>query len=164
MKKKIIYVLALLILVGGTTGCFNKKEEKKVTSSKEFTMTCTTEKDNSTGIEVQTVVTYNFNSDQYATGYTTVTTQKFNSADVYNEYKKEQEETTKDTSEENITYGLKADDKNMTLEFTMTLKNIDKSATTKEEKDKLKASTLLKSNEEKKATCELNGITKDELK
>ena len=52
----------------------------------------------------------------------------------------------------------------MTLEFTMTLKNIDKSATTKEEKNKLKASTLLKSNEEKKATCELNGITKDELK
>ena len=158
MKRKLLYALVALILAVGLTGCGKEKGDGT------FTITCTTEKDNSTGIETQTVVTYHFNKEQYATDYSSATTQKFNDKEVYEEYKKAQEETVKDTTEENISYDLKSDDDAMTLVFTMNYKNIYASATTDEEKDSIKASKILKTNEELKATCKVEGIDKNNIK
>lgn len=160
MKRKIFYAFIALIFMISLTGC-----GKKATEGETFTIICTTEKDITVGFEHQNVTTYNFNKDQYVTDYSVETTQKFDKKDVYNEYKSAQEVTVKDTSDENITYDLKSDDKNMTLIFTMKVKNIDiNKAESEEEKNNLKASSILKSNEEHNVSCVVKGIDKDKIK
>ena len=161
MKKHLLSIILVLSMVFILTGC-NNKEEKELFSNSEFTIICTTEKDESFGFENQDVITYAFDKYQYAVGYSVVTTQKFNNKDTYNEYKKAQIESSKDKSNKNISYDLKADDKKLTLVFTMTIKNFN--AKTEEEKNELKASTILKSNEEKNVKCTLKGIKRSELK
>ena len=160
MKKIVLYCVLALMVVGSLTGC-----GKKDSNDKTFTVKCTTEKDTSVGFENQTVVIYNFDKNQFVTGYTSETTQKFDDKEVYEEYKSAQEETVNDTTDEDIIYSLKADDDNMTLVFTMTLKNLGiESAETEEEKNSLKASTILKNNEELNATCTVDGIDKSKIK
>ena len=162
MIKKTLFILTILLLVTGVTGC--GKEENIITPTPSFTMVCTTKIDKSSGFESQTVINYEFNSEQYASNYSTSTTQIFDNEDVYKQYKEKHEKTLQDNNDENVMYDLRNDDKNMTLIFTMTVKNPIKNAKTKEDKNKLKASTILKKNEENKATCELNGIKKSQLK
>lgn len=156
MKRKIFYILLVLILVG-VTGC-GKNNEK-------ITMTCTGEKDNSSGFEVQNVITYNFSEEQYVTDYSNITNQKFDDKSLYETYKTAQEESAKDTSIENVTYDLKSEDENMTLVFTMTIKNINvDDAETEEEKENYKVKNLLETNESNGYICKLEGIQKSELK
>ena len=161
MKKKVLYGFVALLLVAGATGCGKTKEEEK----KELTVVCTTEKDTTVGFEHQNEYTYHFDDNQYETGVTIVTTQKFDDKSVYEEYKKAQEETVKDDSEENITYDLKTDDENMTLIFTMSIKGYNvNEAETEEEKAQMLASSILKMNEEQGSTCKVNGLDRSELK
>lgn len=154
MKKKIFTVLSVLLVCGLLSGC----------GDGSFTMTCTSEKNESTGYEMQNVVTYNFDKDQVAKEYTVSTTQKFKDKSVYKNYKSAQEKTIKNTTDKNVTYSLKHDDNKLTLVFTMSIKNIDKSVTSESEKATLKAKTILKSNKENDVSCKLNGISEDELK
>lgn len=164
MKRKILFSLALFMLIGGVAGC-GKTEEAKENTDGKITITCTSEKDNSTGIETQNVSTYHFNKEQYVTDYSVDTTQKFEDKDLYNEYKTAQEETVKDTSDENVSYNLKSDDDTMTLVFTMTVKNINvDDAESEEEKENYKAKNLLSSVESSGYTCTVEGIDRSELK
>ena len=154
MKKKVLICLFTLSIF--LTGCNNKQSS--------FTMECTTKKENSGEIETQNVIIYNFNKDQIATSYSAITTQKFTSKETYKIYKDAQEQTTKNSQNENVTYKLKSNDKKKTLIFTMTLKNIDKNISSDEEKETLKVSTILKNNEKGKVDCKLKGINKNKLK
>ena len=161
MKRKIFYTFIVLMLIIGISGCA-KNDNKN--SSDVITIACKDEKDKSTGIEIQNETTYHFNKEQYATDYSVTTTQKFDDKAVYNEYKTAQEGTVKSSSD-NVIYDLKADDKKMTLIFTMTIKNINvNDAETEEEKERYKASNVLKSVEDGGYTCEVKGIDKDKLK
>ena len=168
MKRKLLYSLVALTLVVGLTGCGKtekKKEQKSNDLKAAFTIECTDEKDDSFGFETQNVITYYFNKEQYVTDYCVTTTQKFDDEEIYEEYKAAQEETVKNTSSDIVTYDLKYDDKTKTLVFTVAIKNIDvNEAETEEEKAGLKASAILKSNEELKYTCTIEGIDKSELK
>lgn len=156
MKRKLIVILLLFLII---TGC-GKKEE----SNGNFSISCIGEKDNSTGVETQNKVVYLFNKDQYAFSYLVETTQKFNDKSVYDTYKKAQEETKNNNKDEKISYDLKYDDKEMTLVFTMTIHELDKDTTTEEEKASLKASDILKKNEDRNLTCEINGINRNLIK
>ena len=154
--KKIFYTIIVFILIVGVTGC--GKDEGKIT------ITCTSKEDKLGSMETQNVTTYHFDDNQYATDYSIVTTQKFEDKSTYDEYKKAQEETL-ESSTEDVTYDLKADDKKMTLVFTMTIKKIDiNNAETEEEKDSLKASSILDRNESVGSTCKVKGISKSKLK
>jgi len=164
MKKILLLVLTLLALVFGITGC-GKIEKNNKNTNEKITMTCTGEKENSNGIELQNIVTYYFNNEQYTTGYSVTTTQKFEDKSLYKEYKSAQEESVSDTSNKDIVYDLKSDDKKLTLVFTMTLKNLNvDDAKTEEEKNNFKASEILNSNESSGYTCIVDGIKKSELK
>ena len=161
MKRKVLFSLVLIIIILIVAGC----SKTKISSNEQITMTCTGEKDNSTGFEIQNIVTYHFSDKQYVTSYSVVTTQKFDDKSVYEEYKKAQEETVSGYSDGDITYNLKSDDKNMSLVFTMTINNINvDDAETEEEKKNLKASSVLKSNESSGYTCVVDGISKKEIK
>ena len=154
--KKIFYTIIVFILIVGVTGC--GKDEGKIT------ITCTSKEDKLGSMETQNVTTYHFDDNQYVTDYSIVTTQKFEDKSTYDEYKKAQEETL-ESSTEDVTYDLKADDKKMTLVFTMTIKKIDiNNAETEEEKDSLKASSILDRNESVGSTCKVKGISKSKLK
>ena len=161
VKRKLLFSLALFILIMGVAGC-GKTEEVK---DEKITITCSSEKDDSTGFEIQNVSTYHFNKEQYVTDYSVVATQKFQDKDLYNEYKTAQEETVKDTSNENVSYDLKSDDDTMTLVFTMNVKDINvDDAESEEEKDNYKAKNMLSSVEENGYTCTVEGIDRSELK
>ena len=155
MKRKKQYTLIALISILSLTGCGNK--------ANGITLTCTGEKDNSSGIEVQNITTYHFNEEQYATDYSVVTTQKFKDKKVYKEYKSAQKNTIKTNSQEDITYDLKSDDKKLSLVFTMSFKNIDKKATD-DEKKTIKAKSILNTYKERNISCTLKGITEKKLK
>lgn len=156
MKRKKNYTLIVLAFAFIVTGCGN--------SDSTFTISCTSEKDNSAGFETQNVVTYQFNKEQYVIGYSVETTQNFDNKETYKEYKKAQEESIKENSSDNVSYDLKSNDKKMELIYTMKIKNIDvNKAETKEEKNALKAKSVLKSNEDMKATCKIKGIKKSKL-
>ena len=157
MEKKIFALLSILTFCVLLTGC----EEKK---SGPFTMTCTTKKEKTGSVEIQTIVTYKFNEEQLSTEYTSSTTQKFDDKAMYDMYKQSQENAVDENNNENIELKLKSDDDKMQLVYDMTLKNIAKNATTESDKQTIKASKILKTNEERKATCELKGITKEQLK
>ena len=161
MKNKLLYGFVALLVVAGATGCGKAKVEDKTLS-----IVCTSEKETSDGFESQVEATYNFDDNQYATDFTVTSTQKFDDKSVYDVFKAAQEETAKDTSEENVTYDLKTNDETMTLVFTMTVKNINvNDAETEEEKESLKASSVLKSVEtEEGYACKVNGIDRSELK
>lgn len=159
MKRKIFYAFIALTLVIGLTGCGKEKKE-----SSNIAIICTSEKDNSTGIEIQNESTYNFDENQNVTSYSVVTTQKFDDESLYKEYKTAQEETVKDSSDD-VVYDLKSDDKEKTLVFTMTINNINvDDAETTEEKENLKASSILESVEESGYTCKVEGIDRSKLK
>lgn len=163
MKKKMLCTFVALTLVVFLTAC-GKGVKKSSDPNAAFTFECIAAKEKGTGIDTNSVITYSFDDNQYSTGYTVVTTQKFNDKSVYQEFKKAQEETIKENSSEDISYELKSDDKKMTLEFTMTIKMDVKDAITEEEKNALKASTILKNNKELKATCKVKGIKESEIK
>lgn len=163
MKKNLLAILLAGVLCLTLTACGNEEKKEQVDNSKPFTMTCVAEKEEFDGIDTDSVITYSFNKDQYVEKYETVITEVFKDKKVYKEYKKEQQETVKDTSNPDVTYDLQFDDSKKTLVFKMTITNIDKNLTD-ENKENAKASTLLKSNEELKATCTLDGITKEEIK
>lgn len=99
--------------------------------------------------------------------YAVVTTQKFEDKSVYKAYKEAQEGTVKDNSVEDVLYDLKSDDKTKTLIFTMAVTNIDVNKTeSEEEKNRLKASFILKNVEESTEdtyTCKVEGIDRSEL-
>lgn len=154
--KKAIYGVTLFGALIGLTGCFG--------GDGTFTMTCTPEKDDSIGFDNDAVIVYEFNEDQLVTGYTAKATQKFDDEEMYNIYKTEQEEAIKDNTNENISYELETDDKNMILTYSMTIKNLNKNVETDEDKEALKASTILKNNEESGTSCKLDGIDKKDLK
>ena len=156
MNRKIFYTIIAFILMGCVTGC--GKDEGKIT------ITCTSKEDKLGSLKTQNVTTYHFDDNQYATDYSIVTTQKFDDKSTYDEYKKAQEETL-ESSTDDVTYDLKTDDKKMILIFTMTIKNIDISdAETEEEKDSVKASSILDRNESTGLTCKVKGISKSKLK
>lgn len=163
MKKNLLGILLAGVLCLSLTACGNEEKKEQVDNSKPFKMTCVAEKEDFDGIEIDSVVTYSFNKDQYVDVYETVITEVFKDKKVYKEYKKEQQETVKDTSNPDITYDLKFDDDKKTLVFKMTINNVLNNVTDGE-KDNAKASNLLKSNEDLKATCTLDGITREELK
>ena len=161
MKKKVLYGFIALLIVTVVTGCGKEKEEEK----KELTIVCTSEKDTSSGFEMQNELTYSFDDNQYATSYSVATTQKFDDKSLYDMYKTAQEETAKDTSSENFVYDLKSNDEDMTLVFTVTIKNYNvDNAESEEDKDALKASSILQTNEEQGYTCKVNGLDRSELK
>ena len=165
MKRKLIYGITALMFAICLTGC-GKTEEKEEVSNIDaaFLIKCEAAKENMNGMETQNTTTYYFNDEQYIIAYSIATTQKFEDKSVYEEYKKAQEESAKDTSIEDVTYSLKTDDKNKTLVFTMTIKNMDVSnAESEEEKETYKASNMLKTNEDAGSTCTVNGISKDAL-
>ena len=163
MKKSLLYVLALLIIVIGVTAC-GKTEEKNKNTSGKITITCTSEKEKNVGLETQNVVTYHFNEEQYVTDYSVTTTQKFDKESVYKEYKAAQEESV-NSSDGDISYDLKSDDKAKTLVFTMTINEINvDDAETEEEKNNLKASSIIKTSESSGNTCTIEGIDKSDLK
>ena len=138
MKKKMAYAFMILILAIILTAC-SKVSKKSIDPNAAFTIECIAAKDKGTGIDVDTVVTYNFDDNQYLIGYTSTTKQKFNDKDTYREYKKAQEKTIKDNSEKMVSYKLKSNDKKMILEFSMIIKMNVKDAKTDEEKDALRA-------------------------
>ena len=115
-------------------------------------------------METQNETTCNFNNEQYVISYSVTTTQKFTDKSLYNEYKTAQEQTVSDSSDD-VSYELKSDDKALSLVFTMTINNIDiNNAETEEEKDSLKAKSILELLESSDYKCTLNGITKADLK
>ena len=158
MKKRVLYSVVLLILAVGLIGC------GKSSSKKGFTITCTDEVDNSTGFEIQNITKYEFNEEQYAVGYSLITKQKFTDKDTYDIYKSAQEETAKYTSDMDVKYDLKSDDKNMTLELIVKVENLDILKASEEEKEEFKASNVLKKSEENNGNCKLEGIDRKDLK
>ena len=157
MRNKLFRTFLAAILCFLLVGC-GKKE------GSPFTMTCTSAKNTDGGMESQTVVTYHFNEEQLATDYTSATTQKFKDKDTYETYKAAQKETVNNNSEATISYALETDDKNLTLVFKMDLKDLDKNAVTEEDRNIIRAKRILKSNEERKSKCTLDGIKKRKLK
>lgn len=155
MKKKVFVGLFALVLCFLLSGCG---------STKEFTISCTPEKNMYDGMENQTVITYSFNKDQFATEYTAVTTQTFYDESTYQTYKTAQEATVNNNGETTVEYDLKTDDDNLSIVFTMTLKNLIDNAKTDEDKAALKASVILNNNENSNIPCILNDISRDELK
>ncbi|MBR3898097.1 MAG: hypothetical protein IKJ43_02310 [Bacilli bacterium] len=164
MKRKIICSLIGLSLIGSLTGC-GKEQKSKINLDKgKFSIICNSKEEDINGIKQNTESTYNFNEEQYTINYSVVTTQKFKDKSVYNEYKKAQEETVKNSSED-IIYELLSDDKNKSLIFTMAVTKIDLSNAKDEEKDTVKASTIFKRAEEDGTTkCRVEGINKSKLK
>ncbi len=164
MKRKIVFVLMSILLVGGVTGCGKSNDNNKVSDGR-ITITCTSKKDKMNGMETQNVTVYHFDDSRNATDYSVTTTQKFSDKSVYKEYKTAQEENLNDNSDKDITYDLKSDDKKLSLVFTMTVKNIDvNDAETEEEKDSINASSILKTNEGYGNTCKVEGIDKGKIK
>ena len=145
------------------TGC-DKNKTTVSSSKKSFSITCTGDSEKMDKMETQNETTYNFNNEQYVISYSVTTTQKFTDKSLYNEYKTAQEQTVSDSSDD-VSYELKSDDKALSLVFTMTINNIDiNNAETEEEKDSLKAKSILESLESSDYKCTLNDITKADLK
>ena len=168
MKKK-IYSLILLMLVVMVVGCGKVEEKSKNSINLEkgkFSIVCSAGETDEGTMKIKTVTTYNFNEDQYAINYSVVTTQKFKDKSVYKTYKEAQEETVKGTSE-TVVYDLESDDKAKTLVFTMAITKIDlNNVENDEEKERLKASSVLKNTEgntDAKYTCKVYGIDRSEL-
>lgn len=157
MNKKVFIGIIVLVLCILVTGCFKEKE-------KPFTMICTTEKEKSGGSEFQTSVTYQFNKKQIVTEYSSVTTEKFNDKDTYETYKKSQIEMVSGEQTEFLSYSLEQYDDELKLVFIMELTNIDKNSKTKEEKEAIKAKTILEKNENNNAKCTLEGISRKQIK
>lgn len=154
MKKNIFGLFFSLIICFCFTGCVDGT----------FVIKCTSKLDDSTGVEVQNIVTYKFNKEQYATDYTAVTKQKFNDRETYEIYRDAQEQTVNDYSSDDISYSLKKDDKKMTLEFTLDFKNFDKEAKSDSDLEEIKASKILKKNEDNDLKCEVKGISRSKIK
>lgn len=156
--KKIIYI-SLLIIISLTAllGCSIKKQEPK-----PFTMTCINN-NKTKNYEENITVTYKFNEEQLNTEYKIVTKTKFKNEKSYEIYKKEKEEIFNNNNSNNISYILEPNDEKKTYKLTMEVRQIVENT---EEKDsnKIKASTILKSNEKTKAICKLKGITKNDIK
>ena len=161
--KKVLFGLLSFVLIISLTGC-GKETKNDKNEEKTFTIICTSPKDDDIGFDNEISTTYSFNKEQIATSYSSTAVQKFNDKETYDIYKEAQEQNVNDTSDENVKYDLKSNDEKLELIFTMTIFNLDKTATTEEEKATLKASNILKSSEDKDNKCVLNGITKEELK
>lgn len=156
MKKNKIIIITILILCIITTGCSKK--------AGPFIMTCTTQKENENGIESQIVTKYNFNEEQIATEYTSTTTQIFKDKSVYELYKSSQEDTISSAKGDTVSYDLKSYDDEMKLIFTMKLSNLNSNSSSDKNKDIIKASKILKTNEKAKATCTFDGINRNQIK
>ena len=154
MKKKLLIGLFILVLCACLTGC----------GDGSFTMVCNPEGSNEDGIKSSSVITYYFNKDQLATGYTAITDYEFEEKDVYDTHIKSTQETVDSNKEENVEFKLDKNDSKKSFKFTMTIKNLDKEAKTDEEKENLKASNVWKTNKETKSNCTLKGISEDKLK
>ena len=161
--KGIIGVFAILTL----TGCGERKVDLTSSIKLEegaFSIVCSGEDGDGTGVKTENTSTYNFNDDQYLINYSVATKQTFTDKETYNTYKTAQEETVKGSTD-TILYELLSDDKSKTLLFTMAITDIDLSEiTTEEEKDYYKASTVLERADTDIATCKVNGIDKNNLK
>lgn len=169
MKNKILLCALCGVVAVSLTGCGNAEEKigKSINLEKgAFSIVCTNS-DDSNGMKIKNETTYYFNDEQYTINYKVVTTQKFKDKSTYETYKKEQEDTVKSSSD-SLIYSLKSNDKTKTLIFTMAVTDIDyNNAESEEEKDTLKASSILKKNEESAestSTCEVKGIERSELK
>lgn len=164
MKKKILFSLSLLMIIGLVTGCGKAKEKLKSSINLEkgkFSIVCSTDESDEGTMKIKNETTYNFNEDQYAINYAVVTTQKFKDKSVYKTYKESQEETVKGSNDD-VVYDLQSDDKSKTLVFTMAITNtLINKAESDEEKEKLKASSILKNSE---GTCKTVGIDESEIK
>ena len=156
MKKNKIIIITILILCIIATGCSKK--------TGPFIMTCTTQKENENGIESQIVIKYNFNEEQIATEYTSTTTQIFKDKSVYELYKSSQEDTISSAKGDTVSYDLKSYDDEMKLIFTMKLSNLNSNSSSDKNKDIIKASKILKTNEKAKATCTFDGINRNQIK
>ena len=154
MKKNIFGCLSILLLCFLLVGCFN--------NDGSFTITCKAPKSKNGNITSETSLTYKFNKEQLATEYTVTTTQVFKDKKTYETYKKAQEETVKENKKtDTMKIDLKSYDKEKKLVFTYTLTDLDEKASNKES---IKASTILKRNEDSKSKCTINGISKNKLK
>lgn len=158
MKNKTLLGIIILILM--ITGC-EKGTTNKLRVKASFTITCVSPIEKLDVMDVQNVITYYFNKKQYATDYIVETTQKFKKKENYEAYKRSQEETSLNSTE-NLKYRLYSDDEKLELRFITENRNIDLDKEIS--KEALKASKLLKSNKENKAECEIKGIKTNKIK
>lgn len=157
--KKIIYLsLILIISLTALLGCSIKKQEPK-----PFTMTCINN-NKTKNYEENITVTYKFNEEQLNTEYKIVTKTKFKNEKSYEIYKKEKEEIFNNNNSNNISYILEPNDEKKTYKLTMEVRQIVENTELEKDSNKIKASTILKSNEKAKAICKLKGITKNNIK
>ena len=157
--KKIIYLsLILIISLTALLGCSLKEKKPK-----PFTMTCTNN-NKTKEYEEKIEVTYKFNEEQLNTEYKSKTTTKFKNEKSYEKYKKEKEKIFNNNDSNSISYILEPNDNKKSYKLTMEVREIIENAKTKKELNKIKASTILKKNEKNGSICELEGISKNEIK
>lgn len=157
--KKIIYLsLILIISLTALLGCSIKKQEPK-----PFTMTCINN-NKTKNYEESITITYKFNEEQLNTEYKIVTKTKFKNEKSYEIYKKEKEEIFNNNNSNNISYILEPNDEKKTYKLTMEVRQIVENTELEKDSNKIKASTILKSNEKAKSICKLKGITKNNIK
>ena len=171
MKRNILYGFMLLFILICLTGCgsvkFKEKQKDSIKlDSGKVSIVCIADNFGYSGIDQKIETTYNFDENLYAINYKVVTTQKFKSKSVYKTYKDAQEDTVKTNSSSDILYSLDVDSKNKTLIFTVAVPSIDINSASDAEKERLKASTILKSIEsanDAKYNCKVNGISRSKL-
>ncbi len=169
MKRKIFYSFVALGFAISLTGCGKTEsigDNIKLEKGK-FSITCSTDENEVGGMTQKLETTYNFNEEENAINYEVVTTQKFKDESTYKTYKDAQIDTVKSNSSKEILYNLKSDDAGKQLIFTMAITKIDINQANQEEKENLKASSVLKSVEETtdpKYTCKVEGIDRSALK
>lgn len=153
MRKKLFGLFAFILCLS-LTGCGNGG----------FTITCTTEKENLSGVESQSVITYTFDKDQYATKFNLNTSQKFDDKETYEYYKTAQEEALQNNDDKDVTYSLKSNDKKLTLDYTISYKINKEDAPSEEDLEDIKAINVLKKSEADNQTCKIKGISRDKIK
>ena len=164
--KKVLLSLLVLVALFTITGCSCSKEkessaaEEKIPNG-DIVLVCK-RSDNFEDVNIEATNTYNFGKNQYIISLRVDTVYKFTDDEQFNINSEEIKNTANEIkSIKNTVYEYNIDENSKTI---TTLFGYTKMDISDEAKDDYSIKTLISDNEINGLTCELTGITREELK
>ena len=163
MKRKIFGML----LVGSASlfvmGCENKTEESKNEDKTPRIVCSQTEEEDS--IKSVSTATLTLRDTTYVKDYEVVAKITINDQEMYDLYAEAMKNGNGLETDEDVEYKYDLDDANKTITTTIKASVTDErfASATDEEKDEMKAKTLVESAEKSGATCEFKNVTRGNI-
>ena len=157
MKKKLLLVLALLILLTGCKAKRNRVKDLTIELDKgEYTSVCTKTEEYD-GLTLVTTTTTNYDKDKNAINYKILANYAFDDEEQF-KYYSDQEYSTYDTRDTYVDYSI--DENKMLYDTVTAYKSLNLE---EDEKSDLTLSSVVKTAESNGEKCELIGIKRGEI-